>query len=57
MTATDTERPAAGTGSPVLSLRGIESEAGKVWICGSKAGKALELLLERFACCFNLLFW
>jgi D-xylose transport system ATP-binding protein len=30
MTATDTERPAAGTGSPVLSLRGIVKSFGAV---------------------------
>ena len=32
MTATDTERPAAGTGSPVLSLRGIEKSFGAVHV-------------------------
>ena len=32
MTATDTERPAAGTGTPVLSLRGIEKSFGAVHV-------------------------
>ena len=32
MTATDTERPAAGTGSPVLSLRGIEKSFGAIHV-------------------------
>ena len=32
MTATDTERPVAGTGSPVLSLRGIEKSFGAVHV-------------------------